>query len=192
MIKNELLVLAAKAFEDQIKSAQVALEDNFRTPIKAWLKTLVDQEREVDGTVKAYIRRILPTDPVSAVSAESTERAFEKAVQTKKFSATDYAAMVDSGLLTPIGGEQLAQFLVDHGIGTMPGYTILIPGTPAGWTDELRLTVMAKGRFEGLKASLKKTVDLEETIRLAAKQIETTPLATGLAHGHVNIKTSKP
>ena len=190
MIKNEKLVLVGKAFEDQIKAAQVALEDNFRTPIRTWLKTLKDRERIVDDTVKAFIRPILATDPCEATGSDLTTKACDKAIKTGKFDKAQLTEMYDKGLLVPIGGPELADWLVDHGIGSRAGYTILIPGTPAGWTEELRLQVMAKGRYTGLKASLQKTLDLEALIIKAANDIDSVPISTAaLPAGKVAIKT---
>jgi len=194
MTKNERLTLAYAAFGSQIKAALVALETKFKAPLGSWVDGLKSRSREVDGKVKIFRPHVEEVPAHDALDDDRVAVDFRKALEDGRFSAVEVLRLVQTGLLVPaIQTEEAIRILQEKGGKPRAAYTVKVPKVNESWRPELRVLPLAKGAFEGLASSLKRTVDLEGTILKTAEGIETLPIEvfSGRQAGQVALGTRR-
>ena len=177
MNKSEARAVILKAFEDQLKAANKVLNELFREPTRKWICRFADKSAIAGDCVKAFIR---PLNPLTRLNTEKVGLAFKRATKKFRFTHEELIELIDTGVLEITDWDRAVDILESKRIIKAADCQEEVPG---GWTNELRLLVTEKGRFEGLAKQVSGAVDIEGSIRRASEELDREPvtnLPTGI------------
>lgn len=167
MLQIEELTVKVKAVEDlvaaEISKPLVAARQKIRT----WLMSKAEPKHEVAGLVKALLEvRLARQESAIVTDADAVYAEFVELVRRGRFTQEELLTLITGGAIQMADPEAVAGALATK----LPGYrkptrtetTTVEAGDPAH--SPLKINVLPRGRFAGLKEQIRSRLDLEGVV----------------------------
>lgn len=172
---NHEMAIAYVAFKNQLAAAAKVLDEHYKKPLENWLDRFADKEVEIDGVVKLFRPKVEAKKGERIPDGPAIEQGFQDLARKGAFNLAELQNLIEVGALV-VGDLEAMKVPVAKKLKVKPEkLETTMADTPAGFKQEFRTTVLAKGKFEGLAGQVTKAVDIEKAIVDHLHRVVTTP-----------------